>query len=397
MLVESILLEFGKSIIRLLLNPLLYWFVLLTFFASYTRVNKERKQFGRKIYPLFDEWYGQRLKGLIFGLAISAVMIVLGVILHPIFLLGITILTVLFSLNKRFVWLSSAYTFGFTAIVLLFLPYYHELLPSIFSEEITQTDWIIFTTLMGLLLLFESHMVSSVSADQTFPELSTSSRGKLIGQHRLKKITLIPLLMIWPVGSLTSVFSWWPVFEWGGEPFGLIIFPLLIGVEFTVRGGVPTNVAKRFSELPLLLGLIVILLSLFSYYFPFLSLVSILVAIIGREWLAYRLRAKDKDELPYFNPIEKGLKVLATLPGSPAVELGLTVGDTITKVNGQPISNPTEFYYALQSNRTFCKLDVIDDRGEIRFTQRSFYQGEHHELGIIFVESQKVNNDRKII
>src|SRR5699024_11153999 len=124
-----------------------------------------------------------------------------------------------------------------TAITLLFFPYYRDLLPSLFQAELTQMDWIIFTTLMGVLLIFESLMISSIRQDQTFPELFTSSRGKTVGQHRLKKLTMIPLLMLWPVGSLSIVSDWWPVIEWKGQTFGLIIFPILIGVEFTVKSG----------------------------------------------------------------------------------------------------------------------------------------------------------------
>src|SRR5699024_6101406 len=178
---ESWLFEIGKAIIRFLLNPLLYWFILITTLASLKRIKQERNQFGRKIYSLFDEWYGQRIRGLISGLIISTVMIVLGLSLHPIFLTGIILFTILFSLNKKFTWLSSAYTFGFTAITLLFFPYYRDLLPSLFQAELTQMDWIIFTTLMGVLLIFESLMISSIRQDQTFPELFTSSRGKTVG------------------------------------------------------------------------------------------------------------------------------------------------------------------------------------------------------------------------
>ena len=131
---ENWLLEIGKAFIRLLLNPLLYWFILITLFASLSRIKRERKQFGRKIYPLFDEWYGQRLRSLVFGLLLSIGMMVLGVGIHPLMLAGIVCLTILFTLTKRFTWLSSAYVFGFTAIMILFLPYYQSYLPSLFQN-----------------------------------------------------------------------------------------------------------------------------------------------------------------------------------------------------------------------------------------------------------------------
>src|SRR5699024_8284454 len=170
---------------------------------------------------------------------------------------------------------------------------------------------------------------------------------------------------------------------------GLIIFPFLIGFDFPIAGGLPTKVAKRYSEYPLLLGFLIVALSLMSYYVKILTLVTVLVAIVGREFISYRLKLKDQQQLPLFSPLPNGLKVLAILPGTQAIELGLIPGDTIKKVNGQDVATPTEFYQALQINRAFCKLDIIDERGELRFAQRAFYQGEHHELGVIFVENHQ--------
>ena len=81
--------------------------------------------------------------------------------------------------------------------------------------------------------------------------------------------------------------------------------------------------------------------------------------------------------------------ILGILPSSPAEKLNLQVGEMIMKVNGFSVKTVTEFYQGLQKNRAFCKLEVIDLNGEIRFEQRALYEGEHHELGILFVQDEK--------
>jgi hypothetical protein len=58
-------------------------------------------------------------------------------------------------------------------------------------------------------------------------------------------------------------------------------------------------------------------------------------------------------------------------------------------VNGHAVKTVEEFYQFLQKNRAFCKLEVIGFNGEIRFVQRALYDGEHHELGILFVIDEK--------
>jgi hypothetical protein len=42
-----------------------------------------------------------------------------------------------------------------------------------------------------------------------------------------------------------------------------------------------------------------------------------------------------------------------------------------------------------------CKLEVFDTNGEARFEQRALYEGEHYELGILFVQDER-NDGAKI-
>jgi PDZ domain-containing secreted protein len=70
--------------------------------------------------------------------------------------------------------------------------------------------------------------------------------------------------------------------------------------------------------------------------------------------------------------------------------MDLKPGEMIVKVNGISPTNVDEFYNALQSKTTgaFCKMEVIDTNGELRLVQHAIYEGEHHELGLIFVEQE---------
>lgn len=378
------LIEFIKGLGRLFLNPLFYWFFIVTFLASQSRINKERETFGRKVLPLFDELYGNRLFSLVFGLVLSIIALLLGVVLHELMYIGLILFSILFSINKKFNWLSSAYTFGFTAIALLFLPYYQTYLPLDIQTDVTTYQWVAFTTLMGLLLIYEALSIHRVKEDQTFPEMVKSTRGKWIGQHRLKKIGMIPLIALIPSGLITPIADWWPMISFGEDSYGLLIFPMIVGFEQVICRSLPVKATKSFSQPLFILGFLVIGFALAGYFLGVLTLISVAIAVVGREWITYQLNNKDDLNRSIFIPQTKGLRVLAILPGTPAEELDLRVGETIVKVNGEVITNQTEFYEALQTNRAFCKLDIIDERGELRFAQRALYQGEHHELGIIF-------------
>ena len=89
-----------------------------------------------------------------------------------------------------------------------------------------------------------------------------------------------------------------------------------------------------------------------------------------------------------FLKVRKVLKFSALFRYSPAEKMGLLKGEIITKINGAVVHKEVEFYQALQKNRAFCKLEVIGNNGEMRFVQRALFEGEHYELGLLFVHDQ---------
>jgi S1-C subfamily serine protease len=137
------------------------------------------------------------------------------------------------------------------------------------------------------------------------------------------------------------------------------------------------------------LGLIIFAAAVASVWFMPLAFAAVLLAIIGREFLTVRQRMNDNSAAFYFSKRDHGLMVLGILPHSPAVKFELEVGEIIMKTNGASVKTVDEFYQALQINGAFCKMEVIGLNGEIRYVQGAVYKGEHHELGILFVQDEK--------
>lgn len=381
---ETWLIELAKGIGRFFLNPLLYWFFIITFFASLSRIKRERKNFGTKILSLFDELRYSWKISLLMGLLLSIIMVVAGLSLHYFMIAGLILFTILFSIGRKFTWLSAAYTFGFTYIAFLFSPYFISYLPDSWNTEISSNQWVTFTILMGIFILIEAINMLRMQQDESFPEIKRGSRGKMVGQHRVKKISLVPFVSLLPAGLITPFAEWWPIVSIGDNEFGLIFIPILVGFEHVIRGSVPIKATRAYGQSLLILGLITIGVSVAGYYMDIFTLVGVVIAIIGREFLSLRFRQSDQRKAGFFKSEENGLKVLGIIPETPADKIGLIIGEKIIKVNGQVVSTEQEFYEALQINSAYCKLDIRDLRGEIRFAQRALYQGEHYELGIIF-------------
>jgi S1-C subfamily serine protease len=132
----------------------------------------------------------------------------------------------------------------------------------------------------------------------------------------------------------------------------------------------------------------ILLLSVVGYWYPLSAIVTVALAVIGREFITLMAYLRDENKPFYFSKKNQGLMIIGIIPQTPAEKMGLKVGEIIAKVNGLQVQDETTFYEALQKNRAHCKLDVLDTNGEIRFVQRALYEGDHHELGVLFVQDQ---------
>lgn len=386
-MLESWLLELAKGLGRFLINPLFYWSIILVMLAGYFRIKKERINFGSRVYDIFSEWKHTWVVSIVAGLFISAVMLGIGAVFSYETLLLLMVIIFLLSITSRFSLLSASYTIGLTYILLLFIPYIINQQTVINHNLFTHSNMIGLAMLLGLLLLVESLLILKTKSDDTYPNLIPSKRGGWIGQHHIKKLSLIPIFLLIPGGIIEPIAPYWPMLSIGSETFGIVLFPFLIGFDYKVIASLPIKASKRIGKKVLLLSLIVIIIAFSSLYSHWLSLLSILVAIIGKELITYMERTLSNREAPYFYYEDKGLKVMGVIPGTPADRLEIVVGEKITKVNNQSINSMVEFYEALQNSGSFFKIDILDHDGEVRFIKSAFYEGEHHKLGLIFTTS----------
>ena len=383
-MVESWLTELLKGIGKVFLNPLLYWSFILIVIVGYKRIRQERKQFGVKIFDVFSEWKKTWIISLLAGLSISLLNLGLGIVLSYESILILGIVVILLSISFRLSLLSASYTMGITFLIVLLSPLLLQFQTFLGVKSFTEIDLTGIVILLSIFLFVEAILLNNVKREETFPELSMSDRGIWIGQHRLKKLSLIPFFVLIPSGMITPFAPFWPYFSIGDESYSIILVPFIIGFDYVVRGSLPQDAARRISKSVHILGLVILLLALGSIYISWLSLVAVLIAIIGREFINYKHRVEDKNAIPYFNPVAAGLKVLAVIPGTPGDRLGIQVGETILKVNNQEINSVQGLYTALQESGAYFKIDVLNDEGEVRFVQSALYEGDHHELGLTF-------------
>ncbi|KHE67154.1 hypothetical protein LD39_19010 [Halobacillus sp. BBL2006] len=379
-------LELAKALGRMFTQPFLYIAVGMVLLLSQRRLKQERKSFGIRIFDRFSEWKGTIGTSVIAGLCLSVFSIGAGLELSFPFLMLLSAVLLLVSVPMKLNWYSAAYTLGITYLVLLVLPYLPE--NTLFESWITTLEDTPLTSIaiiLTVMLFVESILLLRTSPDQTFPERVKGSRGMWVGQHRSRKMAIVPFIALFPAGDIETFASWWPLLDLGGENFGLIVVPFVTGWEWIAKGQSPETAAKTMGRHTFLMALIVLIFVIGSFFIPALSLAAVVISLLGRE-LIHVLHRMREERPSFFSSNPKGLRILGVIPGSPAAQMGLIPGELIERVNTRKVRTENQFYEALQLNGGFNKIEVRDKWGENRYVQRALYEGEHFELGLVFVE-----------
>lgn len=379
--------EFLKGLARFLLNPMFYWMILLFIFTGYKRMKREREDFGRKIYPLFEEGKISWWIPFIASLFLSIVTVVFGLYLNLEIILLLSVIVILWSITGSTAFLSASYTIGVTfliALVLPFLPIQQSFLNLNFQE--LKVEYLTtLALLMGLFLFLEGFLLKFTS-HTSFPSKKLSKRGVSVGQQALKKLILVPFFVLLPAAEMPFQLPIFPTFDIGGQAYMLAFIPFVFGYYYPVQSKLPDKAASQLGKPTIILGILVWLIAGFSFYYSIFSIVAIIIGLAGKEWVTFFFKRQDRLQPSIYYPLDKGLKVMAIIPDSPAEKLHIHIGETILKVNGNEVTNGVEFHEALQNSGAFFKLSVLNVDGEIRFVTSPLYEEDHYALGLVFTD-----------
>lgn len=383
--------EVLKGIGKLFLNPIIYYSIILAFISGVSRVKRERHDFHIRVFDPFHELRFLFPAGLLIGLCLSILTISSGFTITYSIISILILTTIVLTLLGHFRFLSPAFTIGLAFTFILLAKELQWDVP-ILAKNIQNTTTANLSgiiVILGLLLVIEGIQMIRNGSKQVSPKLRQSRRGLTVGAHQAKRIWLIPILCFLPTGPLTAPFEWWPTFDFGTQSYSLVLVPFLLGFQQQIQSTLPQLAVKRLGNQVIWLGIGITAMAVGGMWISLLSIIAVAIAIIGRGWLSYQHRVRENSTPYYFIPQKSGLMVLAVIPGSPAEKMSLQTGETIHKCNGQAVQNKEEFYKAIQKNAAYCKLEILDVKGEIRFVQGALFEGDHHELGILTVEDRK--------
>lgn len=381
------IMEFLAGMGKLFLHPLFYFSFFLCIVMGYHRVKRERKNFKIRVEDGYFELRNVLPLGILIGLGLSIITILSGLVVPFAAIIVMGVVSILIGLTLQYRLLTPSHIVGVTIFVLFFLSAFNLSIPSL---EIDEPLYPALAVLMGLLMIAEGMLIRRNAIHRTSPKLIQSNRGMTVGVHESNRLWMVPFFLFVPGGELVAPFEWWPIFQLGDElTLTPIVIPFLIGFSQQVQGQLPKEAIAVNGARVMMLGIIILGIGIGSIWIPVLTIFAAAVAIFGRELLSYKNKMQEQHLPFFFTKRDHGVLILGIIPHSPAYKMALQAGEVITKVNGTVVRTEKELYKALQRNRAYCKLEVLDVFDQIRFVQRALYEGEHHELGILFVQEKR--------
>ena len=202
---------------------------------------------------------------------------------------------------------------------------------------------------------------------------------------------LAAALQVPVTGDTLAMPDWWPLLgtDWAalaGEEVVFIMLPLVAWLGYG-DVAVTSSPREKVERSSLILGgysLVLMALALLSSRFAWLAFPAALFSPLGHE-LVIRLGNRQEFSRQYlYAPVERGLKVLDTLPGTEAQEI-LSPGDVILSVSGEAVNSPQEFWAALYRYHPFLDLEIEKPGGKRVKERLSLAVLDTTRLGIVLV------------
>lgn len=367
----------------------------IAIWSSQRRVRYERQFMRTAIYRDSVELMRYLLWGIPIGIGLSLVSVLVGMPVTLDWIVLYQLITLLsFGLGLRFI--HPMFTFSLTSLLLLgaslvlpegavpFLPEnWHSPLTSGAGTALAMSQSVL---ILGVLLIISSIIQLPKNEKNRYsPRFMVSKRGKVVARFRMTPFWVAPLLLVVPGKSFGALFDWWPFFSIGNQTFSFFLLPVLMGLRYTVQAQLPSEATKKLVQEFMWVAIGGILAFAASIWFVHAAWIGLLLLMVGGFTVLYRHRLRERKWTFQFGPAERGVRVIAVRPGTPAEKMELSIGDTILTCNNKEIDDSDDFYQALAENRVYCHLRIKRPDGEIRLAETAIYDDSPHDLGIVIL------------
>lgn len=379
------------TVLLILIQPVLWLGILRNYIIYRKRLTKQRRDFNTSIYANNYEIKHFWLSFVVLGILGSAISIVLGVYLPITWIVVYQLLLIinLVLIPGQFL---NLITFGI-ATVITWLIYQVKFFNGIdtLGINVQPTSFANVLLLLTIVILLMSLYVRFVLGNYANPQIFKNQRGNKVAGYLTKEFTVLPLLVLIPGDQIQQVMHWWPVFGYGDHKFSLLILPVMLGMRITIFKSLPKAFFKKLAKKIAWLVVLGVILSGVTYYFKDvenIALYSIAGLIVLYIITVLMVKRSDSKQDTWFSDAVNGLRVISIRPDTPAEKMGVQIGDLIVEVNNIKINSEDEFYKAILTSPTFCRLKVLNREERIKIMESAIYSDSPNELGVVLIKEK---------
>ncbi|MCT4542496.1 MAG: PDZ domain-containing protein [Vallitalea sp.] len=312
------------------------------------------------------------LQGIIIGIIGSLIITIIGLPInltyYIIFLLPLALL--LSFINVRYICFSyAASVMGVLSLVFRGQNIFGITLPNI---NINISGLL---ALVGILHLMESILIYLVGADEPIPIIAKKD-DKIVLGHLMQKYWPLPIAMlVLSSGGLANTEAiqmpeWWPLLkdiphDINTYYYGLMPFVGALGYSSITYSEEPEKRNRKTAIKLMIYSILLIVLAIFSVDSILLQIIgTILMAGIHEGMILYDQYIESKNEPIYTIP-DRGVRIMAVIDGGPGDQMGMRVGDIISKINGIDVINTRLYRAILKNSYTFLWIEVIHLDGNV--------------------------------
>jgi hypothetical protein len=381
------------ALLQLLTQPFYYIAVLFIILQYRRQISLERKLYHVRLHSLINEVIRVIFWGCGAGVIASIAMAFIGIQLSGITVILLWGIALLLSfIRVRF--LCFAYAAGILGLCQLILSWFS--LPDAWSNH----SWIMAVTeihlpsllaLVAILHGVEALLIRLQGSRIATPIFIEGKRGKIIGGYDLQGFWPVPLMLLLPISGQGFNLPWTPLFamEHGAAGWMFIGFPVLIGFSEMTTSKLPARKVQASALMLAYYSFALLALAILSYFWSPLVWLAVIASIAMHEAVIWYSAWSEERQTPLYVHDERGLRILAVVPGSAAQELEIEAGEIIHRINGVRIQNKEQLHEAMGINSAFCRLEILNNEGHNKFLKRALFAGEHHELGMILAPDEK--------
>lgn len=391
--VELWLILIGKALLSLLMHPVFYLSLIFLLLVFSFRTRLERAMFSVRLRAWVKPFVYALIGGAIASIAVSIITVLLGFTFSAStvwWLWGVSLVLMLIRLRfAGIVYSASVVTLLHLAAKAVGPLTLNDVVGEIY-QSLLELQPVSILVVASLMSLAQSLLVRWQGKHFVSPIYMSGKRGKVIGGYVLQGYWAAPIFLFMPVASDTAGAVSFasqaiqPFFLTAGTGAWLLLAcPLLLGVTGMTHSVSPAMLIKRISNQWLVYSVLILTISIASWWVTPLLWVASIGMLLSFELVHWINHWHESKYSPRYGPLDKGLRVLAIVEHSPAVHMGIEAGDTVLKANGKAVNTLDELYEAMSINPAFCKLELLNVNGDVKFAQRARFSDEHHQLGII--------------